>query len=265
MAKVQPAVVILMIIFVAVMTLGLQNIVIGIIVDRTNMVIQAKREEQICEERMMHLEKVQMLADQIFGAGADVQEWITKQDLVEKGGLESFQEALRACKVPHGFTLRDLHTMLDRSLDGYMTYTEFVEGMFRLIFCDDFQRGCMIQLSIYQIKRLIAETKDGLIEALKKEREASAALIKSMQDEIDRLRAELCADWNPRAHATWIQMYQTSGSQPVHESDYKTPKEEVIFASSAIEAREVPCPHAVCSGHTGEKQDVAEQEPEEEA
>merc|ERR1719468_1380259 len=53
--------------------------------------------------------------------------------------------------LPVGYEVTDCHAMFDRDASGSITEQEFVEGMGRLIFSNEFQRSCMVQSSIADV------------------------------------------------------------------------------------------------------------------
>jgi len=53
--------------------------------------------------------------------------------------------------------------MLDEEYEGTVSKEEFLNGMFRLVFGDEFQRNCCVMLTIAQVKK---EIKDGLKQAV---------------------------------------------------------------------------------------------------
>merc|ERR1719469_1126537 len=79
-------------------------------------------------------------------------------------------EVLRDIELPRGFTLNDIYLMFDEELGGGLSKQEFVNGMFRLLFSDDYQRSCMLQLSVAEIKRdtklMIARTEQRLTSSI---------------------------------------------------------------------------------------------------
>jgi hypothetical protein len=66
-------------------------------------------------------------------------------------------ETLSQLDMPKGFDLGDLYLILDQNLDHKLTKEEFINGMFRLTYSNDFQRLCIVQLAIAQTKEMIAQ------------------------------------------------------------------------------------------------------------
>merc|ERR1719247_701392 len=55
--------------------------------------------------------------------------------------------------LPRGFCISDLHLIFDEEYEGLVTKDEYLNGMMRLIFGNEFQRSCCLQLTAAQIKK----------------------------------------------------------------------------------------------------------------
>merc|ERR1712139_492354 len=73
---------------------------------------------------------------------------VSPEEIAEAGDNEQLVEALAMIELPTGFSMLELHCMLDKDGDGELTKAEFGQGMRRIIFSNDFQRQCLLQLSV---------------------------------------------------------------------------------------------------------------------
>merc|ERR1719282_972741 len=68
-----------------------------------------------------------------------------------------FRDILFDLNMPLGFTMEDLQAMLDEDQDGSIKHKEFVQGLQRLIYCNEFQHVCLAKLErarlLHNIKR----------------------------------------------------------------------------------------------------------------
>ncbi len=118
--------------------------------------------EKLRRERMR---KLLMLSDQLFESD---DEHLTKDKLQALSAENPvLMEELRAMEFPRGFRLRDLHLMFDQEYSSTLTKDEFVNGMFRIIFNDEFQRDCCVLLNIAQMRQQMQDNFERLHNDLK--------------------------------------------------------------------------------------------------
>jgi len=146
--------------FTVAATFGTMNLIIGVITERTSQVQQNYREMQAMRKDGQRLENIKEIAEIMFAEidshGDDPDEaTITKEKMDEFVKSEKFghhiHQMMDAVSLPHGYQLTDCHAMFDRDASGTITQQEFVQGMGRLIFGNDFQRSCMVQSSIADV------------------------------------------------------------------------------------------------------------------
>jgi len=182
--EVQPAVVLVFLLLVVFATFGVLNIIIGVVVERTTASmnrVRARDIEKLREEQMSH---VHTISDLMFHLDTNNDQRISRQEMELGCTNERLHELLSKIDLPHGFTFSDFHQMLDLDGSGLLSKDEFVNGMLRLIYCDQFQRDCLFQLSIGQIKRQNYK----LAQQLRDEVHAS---VRTVLDEVAALRREL--------------------------------------------------------------------------
>jgi voltage-gated sodium channel len=158
----QPELILPFLVFLLICTFGVLNLVIGVIAERT---LEAGAEEERRRQEDLKRDKMRKLvivADEVFAEDTDGSMTREEFELAIKkhpGLLEHISQL----DLPRGFHVSDLHLMLDEEYEGSVSKKEFLNGMFRLVFSDDFQRNCCIMLTVAQVKK---EVKDGLKQAV---------------------------------------------------------------------------------------------------
>jgi hypothetical protein len=143
----QPGTMLVFVVFIFIAQFGFLNIIVGVIVDRTNAAALKQQEEEAKEEIHQKMSVVKAL-----GAKMDM------YDKNNSGGLtfEEFTALLLAPEnqelrsivkqdLPIGFRARDLHSILEDDMDGNLTRQEFEEGIQRLISVTPFQERLLNQ------------------------------------------------------------------------------------------------------------------------
>lgn len=151
--KRQPYLIVIFWGYMFVVTLGVMNMVIGIIVERTQeacRMVLVEQEEMAKNDKM---DSVVHMCDEIFGAHD--RESLSVCDLeAAVNQTPSLLRDLHALDLPKGFDLSDLHIMFDEDLCGTVSKEEFEKGMFLLIFANEFQRSCCTMLAVAHMKHL---------------------------------------------------------------------------------------------------------------
>ena len=119
---------------------GLLNLIFGVIVEKT---MDAGRQFQVAKEekgKRDQMCKVIVLADEVFAS-------LGRTERVTKAKLEDLahehprlMQYLRGLDLPRGFKIGHLHVMFDEEYEGTLSEDEFINGMFRLFFNNDFGR-----------------------------------------------------------------------------------------------------------------------------
>merc|ERR1719221_392459 len=126
---------------------------IGVITTQTASV----QEAYAAEEKYLHecrcMTSIENIAQIIFSLQDD--ETITREELEEvlthRVYGRKIATLVQEVSLPMGFTMADCHGMFDRDASGSITREEFVDGMGRLIFSNEFQRSCIVQSSISDV------------------------------------------------------------------------------------------------------------------
>jgi voltage-gated sodium channel len=167
-----PAVTLVLILFIVVTSLGVLNVIIGLIVERTNAAAEKMSGEDRELERRMQLDAVVQLTKMMCELDANHDGWLSLDEMGSAIDNPKFTDMMKQINLPLGFGLRDLYLMLDTDMNSKVTTKEFVEGMYRFVHCNEFQRTCLSHLSIAQVKRQINQAQ------------------KQMKQDVQRLRQE---------------------------------------------------------------------------
>lgn len=142
--------------YLGVASFGILNLVIGIISERTfSSSIELKEASDFAYKRSQ-MRAIIRLANHLFADPTD--EGLSRRHF-ELAALKTPQvmEAFRSVELPRSFELQDLHLVFDEDQNGTVNKDELVKGMFRLIFNNDFQRHCCIELAIAQVKGILVD------------------------------------------------------------------------------------------------------------
>jgi hypothetical protein len=137
-------------------TFGVLNLVIGVITERTMQAEEAQHVEAEKTKRKLKMKNLTVLADQVYDSYTRL--GLSENDLEDAvRGHPELRDNLEALDLPKGFNVCNLHLMFDQGLTGLVEKEDFMNGMFRLIFADEFQRSCCIMLAVAETKQQIAE------------------------------------------------------------------------------------------------------------
>merc|ERR1719265_205273 len=141
------------------LTMGLLNVVTGMVVDTVNSVKSQKDAEALeksSEAQKKHLTEVILNVFQDDGMEISEEEFITH---AMAGDL---LEILEIVDVPHHFTLKDTYTVLDNRGHKNVYIDEFVEGLVGLVNSTSFHRQCHILLGIHKMRRGVVDLRKEL-------------------------------------------------------------------------------------------------------
>lgn len=184
----QPACIPIFVVFVIFTTFGILNVIIGVIVERTNEVAVRIRQGDVEKQKLQQMKVVRKLSEVMFELDVNNDQWLSEDEMMNASGNATFHDMLAEIELPKGFSLADLYLMLDQNVDRRLTEHEFVDGMYRLINSNDFQRMCMIQLTMAQLKRQVSQQISQFRHETKKQIDTSFLHISS---EIASLRSEI--------------------------------------------------------------------------
>ncbi|CAK9071885.1 Voltage-dependent T-type calcium channel subunit alpha-1I (Voltage-gated calcium channel subunit alpha Cav3.3) (Ca(v)3.3) [Durusdinium trenchii] len=147
-----PWMVLPLIFFMCVTCFGLMNALIGVIVERTTAAQQnmsSLEEEKIREMKML---MVAQLLEAIDASDEDESGTINLQEFRQVQRKPYAAQIFAALNLPPGFEAKDLFGLLDADGDGVLDRYEFLLGICRLIWCDDFQSKCLMSYQISQVR-----------------------------------------------------------------------------------------------------------------
>lgn len=148
----QPAIIIVFVGLVVVTTFGVLNVIIGVVVERTTAAMNSIRDKNVKKKKKEQMKAFNMISTLMFEIDTNDDMKISKKEMEEGKNNEKLHELLQKVDFPHGFTYTEFHAMLDQDGSGHLSQSEFINGMLRLVYNDQFQRDCMFQLTMGQIK-----------------------------------------------------------------------------------------------------------------
>lgn len=160
LANEHPWMVVILAAFVMLNAFGIMNVIIGVLMERTDLAIQQMKQVDMARRRRGQIQQVQYLAGLVASDFADSDsppqgDATFTPDCLDTEGM---RDAFSDIGLPRNFTSRELHIMLDRDGSGHITVNEFILSMWRLIYSDDFQLKCLQQMSVnlvmQQVNRL---------------------------------------------------------------------------------------------------------------
>jgi len=146
--------------FVLFVTLGVMNVIIGMICDS---VLSKARDMQMIDMAKIRRKKFELL-ERLHGMlktmDSNIDGKIDAKEL--KKAIKEDSEVLEligSIDLPEGFSAEELVLMLDSDGDGTLSYDNFIRSFYRLIEGGDFQQLCLLQMNINSIKHHIVEIK----------------------------------------------------------------------------------------------------------
>jgi len=151
------------------MTLCILNSIVGVVVQKTvDSILQ--HEQSDFRTRRTQINAINELTQLMFEMDKDKSDEISMQELVAASESPSLVRILREVDFPAGFTLQDLFQLLDTDGSGILSRNEFVGGIFRLLFSNEFQRQCLARLGEAHLRQTFLAIKEELIMEIREER-----------------------------------------------------------------------------------------------
>lgn len=173
--EVQPPVVLFFFVYSVFLTMGLLNVVTGMVVDTVNTVkMNANKRDmdKLQEAQRVKLAKVVSL---VFHNSAHQ---ITEDEFVRHSSRGELAELLEIVDFPHHFTLRDFFTILDSTGHKTLYKSQFVDGLVNLINSNVFHRECQILLAVHKLRRGLVDLRKELVAVHHRVRDAAAEAAK---------------------------------------------------------------------------------------
>jgi len=156
--------------FVLLMTLCLFNTIVGVVVDHTVTSILSD-DEQRCTRVHQQVEAIEGLASLMFEVDSNHDDSITVEELQKAASDPRLVELLTKIKLPFGFTVEELFATLDQRNNGQISRNEFIGGLFRIVYSNDFQRQCLLRLGQTRVLQSMAKMKEEIIIEMKAEQQ----------------------------------------------------------------------------------------------
>jgi len=166
-SEAQPLLIILMITFTMVTSYGIMNVLIGIMVEHALKANKSFDQTKEAEYKEYQLKLINTVASILTQSDTDGDGCVTLEELetaIETNG--TLATLLNKLDLPEGCTMKELFVLIDDDGDAHVQRQEFVTAMHRMIYCSEFQRLCMMQISLNTVKHLLRHLSEE-IETLK--------------------------------------------------------------------------------------------------
>lgn len=172
--------------FVMVTAFGIINVIIGVIVEQTEETARQSLLASVEHEKQMQMKNIADMARLICELDCDHDGLVSPAEFKSPEMMQLFQ----GIKLPQGFDSDELYIMLDRDGSGEVTIDEFMMGMYRIIYCNDFQRACLSQMHINMVKKFIVEHRASTRLAFKHAEEHISKEVSVLREDLSRQIAE---------------------------------------------------------------------------
>jgi len=150
-----PHAVLFLIFYVFVGAFGVLNLIIGVITESTTKAAFEYERVKELEQRARRMDKIVTLSEVIFKACDNDGSGTMSLKEFRQASEEAFNDLLADVKLPMGFDCDDLYLMVSPALE--MSKEDFIIAMARIVFCDQFERDCLFQHSINDLRREFSE------------------------------------------------------------------------------------------------------------
>eukprot|EP00440_Ansanella_granifera_P004997 gb/GFBE01005417.1/.p1 GENE.gb/GFBE01005417.1/~~gb/GFBE01005417.1/.p1 ORF type:complete len:738 (+),score=175.70 gb/GFBE01005417.1/:1-2214(+) len=171
--------------FLVVTCFGLMNALIGLIVERTTAATQKMQDMDDEAKRHEKMMLVSRLVDTVSNLDADGDGTISVVEMEKAEQSGDIQDIVSGLNLPPGFSVMDLYQILDDDASGELHGDEFVQGIYRIIYCDAFQSSCLTSLRIANIRKDIRELHEAVDRGHKELRADIAQVVKTVKTEFE--------------------------------------------------------------------------------
>eukprot|EP00929_Paragymnodinium_shiwhaense_P092001 TRINITY_DN5187_c0_g2_i4.p1 TRINITY_DN5187_c0_g2~~TRINITY_DN5187_c0_g2_i4.p1 ORF type:complete len:756 (+),score=99.79 TRINITY_DN5187_c0_g2_i4:125-2269(+) len=166
-AAASPGLLLFFVSYIAVTTFGVLNLMIGVIAERTMEASQVLKNKEEDRRKREKIDLLNEMTDKIFEHD-DALSLDEMLDIVDSGHIPHLVQTLMEVGLPRGVGIAELHLMFDLEYEGTLSKKEFGDGLYGMIFNDEFQRDCMSQLASGQLKKLVSESTAELMAEVRK-------------------------------------------------------------------------------------------------
>lgn len=146
----QPVFCIFFIFFTIFMTLGIMNVIVGIVVDQVFAVHKDAVRYDDEKERTKYGRQLQQIVDVYLETSSERDKLITEKCMTE---IAEIIEIVGGIDLPSSYSYVDLFTLLDSTGTGKINQDMFVNGILNLMFSSDGQREIQTQLTVNSIRK----------------------------------------------------------------------------------------------------------------
>jgi voltage-gated sodium channel len=151
----QPFMLLFFVLFAIFTSLGVLNVIIGIIVENT--MDCAKKMEQDAQDSLKasRLKLLSKILNLVMELDTDKNDEVTIRELEAGWGSDKFKELIERINLPNGWAPLDFMHLLDHNGDGTLASGEFMKVFYQLLTDDQFQQMCILHGSVNQVKGMI--------------------------------------------------------------------------------------------------------------
>jgi voltage-gated sodium channel len=237
--EVRPILVSFFVVFTVMVTFGILNVVTGIIVATVNRLASEAAALEIEKKKLVKRQKLEEVVGMVFQPHNGYE--MSEDEFCDGRCSQVLFDLIDTADFPHKFSLRELFAVLDTSGHKRIVKQQFVDGMMRMIYGNDFQRDVQSLVGAHKGRRdLVAIRKELRAMHLEvdqihvKTGNHIAAQIKMLAPPdpsaptVDRNR--FSADAKDETPRTWDQLRET-----IHAAALQHCKEELETACVALE------------------------------
>lgn len=158
----QPHLVPVFIIYMMFVPFCVMNVIIGLIIESVMSNVSNMQRESAELERERKLRTLGQIEATVLHLDDNGDGMIDFEELAKRFSGEQMQTLLDQIALPRGMSCSEVLRMLDNDGDGALQVEEFVKAFFRLVDNDEFQRSCMVQLGMNEMKCKIVQLESAI-------------------------------------------------------------------------------------------------------
>merc|ERR1712232_454694 len=116
----QAGMVLVFIFLVVLTTFGVLNVIIGVVVERTTNAMNQMRAKDVEKKKNEQMEALETISELMFELDTNLDKKISREEMERGANNERLQDLLGLVDLPHGFTYREFHEMLDLDGSGWL-------------------------------------------------------------------------------------------------------------------------------------------------
>jgi len=157
-AQEQPWLLFILVAFTMLTAYGVMNVLIGVMVEHAlaanaNFITSKELEHKAGQMRLIDI--VATLLTQADANGDGCITLAEFEDAINSNG--TLAHLLSQVDLPDGCTIKELFLLIDEDGDATINRNEFVAAMTRLLYCDEFHRLCLMQMSLNGMKSFMRD------------------------------------------------------------------------------------------------------------